>query len=68
MDGIIKFYDRSKGYGFINPLNIDNDSRDIFFHRSDVSNNFVFFKKDDHVIFDLIEDDRGLHAIKVIKY
>ncbi len=68
MNGIIKSFNLQKGYGFINSSDSNGDSVGIFFHKSDVSNIPVFLKKDDPVVFDLVEDHRGVHAINVVKF
>ena len=67
MEGIIKFFNLQKGYGFIKSIDSSDDSRDIFFNESDVSNVPVFFNKGDCVIFDLVEHYGKLHAFHVLK-
>lgn len=57
--GKVKFYNGSKGYGFIK----DNNSEDeFFFHMSGTLDKVV---KDDEVSFDLEKGERGLKAVDV---
>ena len=57
--GKVKFYNESKGFGFI----IDDvDKSEYFFH---FSNAFDKVVTDDHVYFDLVEGKRGMNAVNV---
>jgi CspA family cold shock protein len=57
--GVVKFFQGSKGYGFI----IDNsDQKEYFFH---CSNTLDSVNKDDKVAYELIEGKKGLNAVNV---
>jgi cold shock protein len=57
--GTVKFFNQSKGYGFIT----DEDSRkDVFVHVSGLEDNV---QDNDRVSFKIIEDKRGSKAIEV---
>jgi cold shock protein len=57
--GIVKFFNQSKGFGFIT----DEDSKkDIFVHVSGLEDNV---QDNDRVSFKVIEDKRGSKAIEV---
>lgn len=57
--GTVKFFNESKGYGFITP---DDGSKDIFVHVSGLN---VDIRENDKVVYDLKEGKRGLNAINV---
>ena len=60
--GKIKFFNHSKGYGFIR----DNESeKEYFVHVTALDNQDVEIKEDDEVTFDVTETSRGLNAINV---
>lgn len=61
MRGRIKFFNKIKGFGFIIG---DDDKKDYFFHKSAITN-FDKLKKDDPVLFDAEQTDRGEKAINV---
>jgi CspA family cold shock protein len=57
--GIVKFYNESKGYGFIK----DIDSSEVYFvHSTGVKESI---KENDEVTFDLEEGKKGLSAVDV---
>ena len=58
-EGFIKFFNRKKGYGFINA---DHTSKDIFVHVTDVEDKV---KKGDKVKFNLESSQKGLVAKNV---
>lgn len=64
-NGIIKWFNTEKGYGFIS----GNDGNDVFIHHSQVKEKG--HNKDLHegeeVMFDIIKGDKGLQAINVQK-
>ena len=63
--GTVKWFNKEKGFGFIN---IENEERDIFVHYSQIQ--IVGYKElfeNDVVKFDLIEKESGLQAINVKK-
>lgn len=58
-EGKVKFFNESKGFGFITP---NNGTEDIFVHTSGLENNI---KQDDIVIFEVQQGKRGLNAVNV---
>lgn len=57
--GIVKFYNESKGFGFI----VDNASgKEIFVHASGLINNI---QESDKVTFEVQDGRRGLNAVNV---
>ena len=63
MKGKVKFFNKSKGFGFI-----IGDDADYFFHFTQVPKGLEL-KQDDEVVFEQEETDRGMQAknIKLIK-
>jgi len=57
--GVVKFYQESKGYGF---LIDDVDKKERFFH---CSNTLDKVQKDDKVSYEVIEGKKGENAINV---
>jgi CspA family cold shock protein len=59
MEGIVKFYHESKGFGYI----IEKETNDEYYiHVSGLINRI---KDEDHVSFEVTEGKRGLQAIEV---
>ena len=58
--GTIKFYNRSKRYGFIK----GDDGNEYFFHESGLSDG-IYVKDDDNVEFDVADGDRGQKAVNI---
>jgi cold shock protein len=69
LNGIVKWFDNGKGYGFINPLKNDNDideSKEYFVHFSSIKiDGFKTLQPDQKVSFSLKESDKGNQAIEV---
>jgi CspA family cold shock protein len=63
MRGTIKWYDRVKGYGFIQT----EDSTDIFLHRSGLEEAHTDLKTGQAVEFEIEQREKGPVAIKVKK-
>lgn len=63
MEGTVKFFDRNKNYGFIDP---DEGDEDLFVHASDIESG-LFLGEDDRVEFDSEQGDKGLRAVNVKK-
>ena len=59
MEGIVKFFNESKGFGFI----VDNDSKEEYFVH--VSGLIDEIKEDDKVEFELKEGRKGMNAVDV---
>jgi len=59
--GKVKWYNESKGYGFIEP----EDGEDVFVHRTGLVDSYEGLEPDEEVVFDIKEGDKGLMAINV---
>jgi cold shock protein len=57
--GTVKFYNSSKGFGFIKP---DDGSEDIFVHSSGLIDQV---RENDHVTYEVKEGKKGLNAVNV---
>ena len=60
--GQVKFFNISKGFGFIS---ISDSGKDIFFHVSGLVDKVL--EKDDKVTFSIEEGSRGLKAVNIKK-
>ena len=61
MKGTVKWYDKVKGYGFLQT----EDDKDIFIHRSGLESAYVELEADQMVEFEVEQRDKGPVAIKV---
>jgi CspA family cold shock protein len=59
MKGTVKFFNDSKGFGFITP---DDGSKDVFVHVNGLT---VEIREGDKVSFDVEEGQKGLNAVHV---
>jgi CspA family cold shock protein len=59
--GTVKFFNNSKGYGFITP---DDGEKDIFVHMNGLVDEIT---EGDKVSFDIEESPKGLNALNVKK-
>lgn len=68
MRGIVKWYDKNKGYGFIIPeLNDDKSQKveDVFVHESKLREGVTELVMHQFVTFDAIKTTKGFQAINV---
>ena len=62
-EGIVKYFNNEKGYGFIKP---DNKTDDVFFHISQLGGGYRSIEKGERVSFYISEGLRGPTATGVI--
>ncbi len=58
-NGTVKFFNNSKGFGFITP---DDEGKDVFVHKNGLIDNIT---EGDKVSYDVEEGQKGLNAINV---
>ncbi|MBY5959260.1 cold shock domain-containing protein [Membranicola marinus] len=58
--GTVKFFNNSKGFGFITP---DDGGKDVFVHANDLDG--VSITEGDKVEYDVEEGKKGLNAVNV---
>ena len=58
-NGTVKFFNNSKGFGFIVP---DDGSKDVFVHQNGLTDEIT---EGDKVSFDIEEGPKGLNALNV---
>ena len=58
-EGTVKFFNESKGFGFITP---NNGTEDIFVH---VSGLHADIRETDKVVYDVQQGKKGLNAVNV---
>ena len=64
MTGTVKWFNESKGYGFITA----EDGADVFAHFSEIqSNGFKTLAEGDSVSFEVTKGDKGLKATNIVK-
>ena len=59
--GKVKWYNETKGFGFIESENGD----DIFVHRTGLRNSTVVLRPEQEVVFEIKQGDKGLFAVDV---
>ena len=59
-NGIVKFFNEAKGYGFITP---DDGGKDIFVHVNGLNGLSIY--EGDKVAYDVEEGKKGLNAVNV---
>ena len=58
-NGVVKFFNNTKGFGFITP---DDGSKDVFVHKTGLIDNI---NEGDKVTYEIEESPKGLNAINV---
>jgi CspA family cold shock protein len=58
-NGTVKFFNRSKGFGFITP---DEGGKDVFVHQNELTDEI---NEGDKVSYEVEESPKGLNAINV---
>ena len=67
MQGKVIWFDKEKGYGFLQSAEADNNGKGIFVHQTGINmNGFRFLTDGQEVEFDLDRNDRGLIAVNVV--
>ncbi len=62
-EGIVKWFDNKKGYGFIKR----EEGDDVFVHYTAIKGDgFKTLQQDDKVAFDIIQGPKGLQAANVL--
>ena len=64
--GTVKYFDSSKGYGFIQP-EIENLEEVFVYYTAIVDNGFRNLYKGDRVEFSIVDDPKGPQAINVVR-
>ena len=59
-EGTVKFFNETKGFGFISPT---DGSKDVFVHLSGLISKEI--RENDKVTFDVQESSKGLNAVNV---
>lgn len=61
--GTVKWFNNTKGYGFVTP---DSGEADVFVHFSAIEmEGFKTLKEGQRVSFEVIEGPKGLHAVSI---
>jgi CspA family cold shock protein len=58
-NGTVKFFNNSKGFGFITP---DDGGKDVFVHKNGLTDKIT---EGDKVSYDVEESQKGLNAVNV---
>ena len=56
LNGTVKFFNHTRGFGFIAP---DNGDKDVFVHTSALAHSGISLKEGDKVSFEVEDDKRG---------
>jgi len=63
-NGTVKWFNDSKGYGFIS----QEDGDDVFVHHTSIqTEGFKSLSEGDKVEFEIVQDEKGLKASNVVK-
>ena len=61
--GTVKWFNNSKGFGFITP---DGGGEDLFAHFSSITmDGYKTMKEEKHVSFDIVDDPKGKQAANI---
>ena len=61
-NGVVKWFDSKKGYGFIT-----SEDKDIFVHYSGIiADGFKSLTEGQNVSFDTVDSDKGVKAVNVV--
>ena len=67
--GVIKYINRAKGYGFIKPTESNSKQGKVFFHASDVVDpSYKELRLNDKVDYIGVDTHAGLRALDVVAY
>ena len=58
-EGTVKFFNTTKGFGFITPA---DNSEDVFVHHSGLVHEI---RENDHVTYDVVQGKKGVNAVNV---
>lgn len=62
--GKVKWFNSTKGFGFITP---DNGSPDVFAHYSAIQvTGFKVLEENQSVTFDIVQGDKGMQAANIV--
>ncbi len=65
MEGVVKWFSKQKGYGFITPDG-QEDGKDVFVHFSAIEGGgFKTLREGARVSFEIVDGDKGLQASNV---
>jgi cold shock CspA family protein len=66
--GVVKWFNKSLGFGFITVVDTDMIGKDIFAHHSCIrplNSNFRTLRKGEYVHFDIVDGEKGLQASNI---
>ena len=60
-EGIVKWFDKKRGYGFV-----EQEGKDIFIHHTEIVGKFIP-ENNETISFDIVNGEKGLKAINITK-